>query len=356
MKYSKVLITGGCGFVGSSIALYLKKNYPKLDIVCLDNFIRQGSQLQVPRLKSQGIQVIEGDVRFYDHLEQVKADLLIDCSAEPSVSAGLDGSSKYLVETNLIGSFNCLEWAKENKAAILFLSTSRVYSIQELENIAYTESETRFEWVDVQNDIARTKQGITQEFSTKGPVSLYGATKLSSEHLVLEYAKMYDIPAIINRFGVIAGPWQMGKVDQGFIALWVAKHYFKQSLTYNGYGGLGKQVRDFLHIFDVCTLIEKQIVKLDSYRGETFQVGGGRSNSVSLLELSELCQSITSHTIDFARNPETHCNDIRILLMDSANTEKEFNWTKQKNIKDLVEDVYHWIQQNEDLVTDIFCK
>lgn len=356
MKYSRVLITGGCGFVGSSIALYLKKQFPKTEIICFDNFIREGSQLQVPRLKSMEIQVVEGDVRFYDHLERIQADLLIDCSAEPSVSAGLDGSSKYLVETNLIGSFNCLEWAKENKAGMLFLSTSRVYSIAELEAIPFTEQATRFEWSENNLNCTRTSDGITQEFSTKGPVSLYGATKLSSEHLVLEYSKMYDIPAIINRFGVIAGPWQMGKVDQGFIALWVAKHFFNQSLSYNGYGGLGKQVRDFLHIYDVCTLIEKQVLSLEGYRGETFQIGGGRSNSVSLLELSKLCQSITGNSLDFATNPETHCNDIRILLMDSKEVEKEFDWAKQKNINHLVEDVHQWISDNEDLVSGIFCK
>ncbi|MCJ8347553.1 NAD-dependent epimerase/dehydratase family protein [bacterium] len=355
MKYQRILITGGCGFVGSSIALHLKKHFPQTEIICLDNFIRKGSELQVPRLKSMDIQVVEGDVRFYDHLNDIEADLLIDCSAEPSVSAGLDGSSKYLVETNLIGSFNCLEWAKTKKAAILFLSTSRVYSIEELEKIAYFESDTRFEWKGTNLGLERSMQGITKQFSNKGPISLYGATKLSSEQLLVEYSKMYDIPAIINRFGVIAGPWQMGKVDQGFIALWVARHYFQQSLSYNGYGGLGKQVRDFLHIDDLCSLILKQVLHLDQYRGETFQVGGGLKNSVSLLELTTLCQEISNHKIEFLRNPETHSNDIRILLMDSEIVQKEFDWKQEKKITHLVQDVYHWIRQEEDLIRKIFC-
>ncbi|PCJ20737.1 MAG: 3-beta hydroxysteroid dehydrogenase [Candidatus Cloacimonadota bacterium] len=355
MKYQRILITGGCGFVGSSIALYIKKSYPNIKIICLDNFIRKGSKLQVQRLKNADIEVIEGDVRFYDHLKKITADLLIDCSAEPSVSAGLDGSSKYLVETNLVGSFNCLEWAKENKAALLFLSTSRVYSIEQLEKIPFTEGETRFEWMN--NNLAkdRTQQGITKNFSTQGPISLYGATKLSSEHLVLEYSRMYDIPAIINRFGVIAGPWQMGKVDQGFIALWVARHYFNRSLSYNGYGGLGKQVRDFLHIDDICSLILKQVNQLENYRGETFQVGGGRNNSTSLLELTKLCEEISQNKIEFQKVENTHSNDIRILLLDSEIVKKEFHWKVEKNIYHLVKDVYQWILTNEDMVREIFC-
>lgn len=354
MNFQRVAITGGAGFVGSSLAIALKEKWPDLDIVAFDNLIRNGSQLQVPRLLEAGVEFVKGDVRNREDLEAVDGDLLIECSAEPSVQAGLGGSPRYLLDTNLGGTIECLEWARERNASLIFLSTSRVYPIQGLENIPWEEKESRFVWQAPGEGEQRTEQGIEQDYPLSGVRSLYGTTKLSSEMLVQEYAASYGLASIINRFGVIAGPWQMGKVDQGFLALWVARHVFQGKLAYHGYGGKGKQVRDFLHIQDVVDLITLQIEHyLEDSRGEIYQAGGGLKNSTSLLELTQLCEEITSNTLEIGSVPETHPNDLRIVLLDSQKTKSKFSWEPKKSLRELVLDLSEWIQINEEVLKPI---
>jgi CDP-paratose 2-epimerase len=142
---------------------------------------------------------------------------------------------------------------------MIFISTSRIYPISRINEIAYTEQSTRFEIDENPGVFGCTKHGITEHFPVNGPRSLYGATKLASELMIEEYREFLQVPAIINRCGVITGPYQMGKVDQGVIVLWLAKHYFNKSLAYFGFNGTGKQVRDILHIDDLFTLIYDQL-------------------------------------------------------------------------------------------------
>src|SRR5690606_7583876 len=151
--------------------------------------------------------------------------------------AGLDGAPSYLVQTNLGGTLNCLEWARRQGAAVVFLSTSRVYSIAPLREVGLRETETRFEIAESQALPGVSAAGVAEDFPTHLPRSLYGATKLASEMMVQEYAEAYGVPAVINRCGVIAGPGQFGKVDQGVFTLWVANHYFGKPLRYTGFGG-----------------------------------------------------------------------------------------------------------------------
>jgi len=358
MKYQRILITGGAGFVGSSLAIYWKRQFPGLEIVVLDNLSRSGSELQVPRLAEHEIEFVQGDVRNSETLDQIEAQVVVDCSAEPSVQAGLNQSPRYLIETNLTGTLNCLEWARERKAGIYFFSSSRIYPIERLGLIPWIEGETRFEWAEVsqaEKDL-RSPEGITLGFPTDGIRSLYGTTKLCSEYLIQEYAKTYDLPSLITRFGVIAGPWQMGRADQGIFSFWVARHVFGGSLSYTGYGGEGKQVRDFLHIDDVCELVTLQLKHLADERGDVYIGSGGRSFSVSLCELSRVCADVTGKHLTIPGKESTHSNDLRILLMDSARASKRFGWKPQKNETIVVRDIFEWMRQHEILLKPILAR
>ncbi len=248
----RILISGGAGFVGSSLAIGLKKLHPDWQIICLDNLRRRGSELNLPRFKALGIEFVHGDVRSTDDLnpEVFQVNVIIDCSAEPSVLAGFS-SPQYILNTNLVGTINLLELARKNQASLLFLSTSRVYSIEPLSSLNIVENETRLELRVGQNTPGISVRGVTEEFPIDSYRSLYGTTKLASELLIAEYRHAYGLQAIIDRCGILTGPWQMGKVDQGVIVLWMAAHHFKKSLQYIGYGGTGKQVRDFLHVSDL---------------------------------------------------------------------------------------------------------
>ncbi|MFO0971804.1 MAG: NAD-dependent epimerase/dehydratase family protein, partial [Candidatus Saccharimonadales bacterium] len=318
MNYKNILITGGAGFVGSNLALKLKADYPDANITVLDNLKRRGSELSLKRLKAAGIEFVHGDIRNREDLVFEKVDLLLECSAEPSVLAGIGGSPDYLMNTNLVGTLNCLEVAREHNAASLFLSTSRVYPISYINNLKFEENETRFDILDGQEITGASSKGIAENFPLDKPRSLYGTTKLASEMVVAEYVDTYGLKAIVNRCGVITGPWQMGKIDQGVFVLWVAKHYFNQSLSYIGYGGEGKQVRDFIHIDDLYRSIKLQLENFDEYNAETWNIGGGLENSVSLQELTALCEKATGNTIDIASVKEDRPADLRFFITDST--------------------------------------
>ena len=146
----------------------------------------------------------------------------------------------------------------------------------------------------------------------------------------------------------------MGKVDQGVFALWVARHYFQKPLNYIGYGGTGKQVRDFLHVEDLLDLLDLQLQQLDQLQGETFNVGGGFENQVSLLETTQICQEMTGRAIEITPVPETRPGDIPIFITDSRKVMSQVDWTPKRGIEHTLQDIYDWIVREEDQVKGIF--
>lgn len=343
-----ILITGGAGFVGSSLALAFKQHYPHYRIICLDNLKRKGSELNVQRLLAAGVEFTHGDIRSREDFDALPpADVVLEASAEPSVLAGLDGTPDYLINTNLFGTVNCLNYAKRHGAAFVFLSTSRVYPIKTIERLTFVETHTRFTLADEQAVRGVSAKGIAEDFPLDGARSLYGATKLASELLIQEYNEFYGLRTVVNRCGVLTGPWQMGKVDQGVMVLWIAKHFYEQSLGYFGYGGTGKQTRDVLHVADLYRLIDWQIHHLDAVNGETFNVGGGNEVSASLQELTRICQAVTGKTIPIKPVPETRTADIRLYLTDNSKVTARTGWTPQIGVEQIVSEIHDWLRANE---------
>ncbi len=350
-----ILITGGAGFVGSNLAINLKNYFGEdVVVVCFDNLKRRGSELNLNRLRDNGVEFQHGDIRNREDLEAVgKVDLILECSAEPSVLAGYGSSPAYLVQTNLIGTVNCLEIARIYEADFIFLSTSRVYPIRTINQLEYLESDTRFELAPDQNQPGVSPKGFNEKLSLEGTRSLYGATKLCSEHLIQEYAEMYGIRTVINRCGVLTGPWQMGKVDQGVVVLWVARHIFKESLSYYGYGGKGKQVRDILDVADLFSLIVEQMKEPDRYNGGIYNVGGGNNVSISLLELTRICRETTGNIIDIASVSENRSADIPYYITDHSKISAETGWRPRKKPTKIVEEIAEWIVNNRNSLVNI---
>lgn len=344
----KILVTGGAGFVGSNIAINLKMDHSENKVIVFDNLRRKGSELNIQRFKKHNIKFVHGDVRNPEDLKSTgRFDLMIECSAEPSVLAGYNESPLYLINTNLAGAVNCFESVRKNKADIIFLSTSRVYPKNIINNLFLKESSTRFVLKDKQLCLGISKKGISEKFPLQGTRTLYGATKLSAEFLLNEYIEMYGIRGVINRCGVLTGPWQMGKIDQGFVVLWIAKHIFSGNLDYIGYGGTGKQVRDILHIRDFYELIKLQMENFGKYNGKIYNIGGGNELSISLRELTDLCREITGKKIKIGSVPETRKADIPYYVTDYSKIRKESGWLPSKSIENIVEDILKWIINNK---------
>jgi CDP-paratose 2-epimerase len=342
-SYGKILVTGGAGFVGSNLALNWKRHAPETEVIALDNLKRRGSELALPRLRAGGVTFQHGDVRTQEDLEAVgPVDLMIECSAEPSVHAGYGQSPGYLVNTNLTGLINCLEHLRRTGGDLVFLSSSRVYPIAALRALPLQQQGGRL--VPAPGDRPGwSASGIDEHFPLTGARSLYGATKLAAELLIEEYRAMYGLRAVINRCGVIAGPWQMGKVDQGFVVLWMARHLFGGALSYSGFGGLGVQVRDILHVDDLFALLLLQVADWAHLDGATFNVGGGQAVSVSLRELTQHCAALTGRRLDIGQDTATRPADIPWYVSDCRAVTRATGWQPRCDVGTILGDIHHWL-------------
>lgn len=345
---ARILVTGGSGFVGSTIAVRLKQAWPQAHVASLDNLHRPGSELILPRLREHGIEFIRGDVRYPENFPGGDWDLLVECSAEPSVLAGYGSAPTYLIDTNLKGLLHSLEWCRERRAGLIFLSTSRVYPVKALAELELEESEMRLDIAAKQKTSGAGAAGIAENFPIDGHRSLYGATKLSAELMIEEYRAAYGMKAVINRCGVLAGPWQMGKIDQGVFTFWLLRHYFKKPLSYIGFGGKGKQVRDLLHAEDLADLILEQAGDMDLWDGDVLNVSGGRSISLSLGETTALCQKITGNKIEVGSVPENRVVDIPVYYGDCARLFAKTKWRPRRDAEAILGDTFAWMQENSD--------
>tara|TARA_Y100000748_G_scaffold304010_1_gene311285 strand:- start:1116 stop:2198 length:1083 start_codon:yes stop_codon:yes gene_type:complete len=351
----KIIIGGGAGFVGSSIALYLRRKYPNFEITVIDNLIREGSSLNIENLKQNKINFIFGDLSKENDLEKLpQSDIFIDAAAEPSIMAGLNSPLVKLIYNNFISTVNCLEWCKRNKCKFIFLSTNRVYPIKPLTNLKYHEKDTRLVWDENQKFNGFSKEGISEEFQIDGVKSFYGTSKFSSENFIEECGEYYGLSYVINRFGIIAGPGQMGKIDQGIISYWLGGHIYDKPLCFLGYGGTGKQVRDILHIDDLVRLIDLQIFNWDIIENQTFNIGGGLRNSISILELTNYVQKITGIEKEIEKNDEKRVVDIPIYITNNKKIKAELNWNPERSLDNIIKDTYFWIKENRDDLGDIF--
>lgn len=352
---STVLITGGCGFIGSNLAVAFRKRGDR--VVALDNLSRRGSEILKNRLLEAGAEFVRGDIRNPQDLDQVAGpvDLMIECSAEPSVLVGIDGNdAEFMVQNNLVGSLHCFEFARKRKAAVIFLSTSRVYPYDGLNRQEYREEATRFS--PAAASAGFRPEGVGLDFPMDGARSLYGATKLASEIMLQEYSRQYDLPAVITRCGVVAGPWQLGKQDQGVFTYWLVSHMLKRPLSYIGFGGQGKQVRDLLHIDDLVDLVLLQAGRIAEFRGDVFPAGGSAFSSLSLQEATVLCQRLTGHRIPVSAQPENRPADVIWFLTDNQRTTERLGWKPVRDAETILRDIRDWLLAHPDLTAAIFGK
>ena len=346
MKY---LISGICGFVGSTLAVAMK--HRGHDVVGFDSFIRPGSERNRLDLRHHGISVFHADARIQSDVDSLPAaDFVLDAAANPSVLAGVDGksSTRQLVEHNLGGTVNLLEYCKNHQAGFLLLSTSRVYSIPGLSRLEVERIDGAYRPRPAQNfPVGISGLGISEKYSTSAPVSLYGATKLASEALALEYGATFDFPVFVNRCGVLAGAGQFGRADQGIFSFWINAFLRKKPLRFIGFDGLGSQVRDCLHPLDLVPLLEKQTAAGRGDFPDIINVGGGIENSQSLSQLHEWCAGrFDPHEVSADVTPRPY--DIPWMVLDSTLAQKAWAWTPAIKHESILEEIAVHAQKNPD--------
>jgi CDP-paratose 2-epimerase len=351
----KILITGIAGFVGSRLALGLKDRHPEWSIIGIDNLSRRGSETNLSALRARDIHFIHGDVRNREDIDELPpAEWLIDCAANPSVLAGVDGGSSQVVQHNLVGTLNLLEKCRRETCGFLMLSTSRVYSIDALAQIPIVVGVDRFDpCTRGRLPAGFSANGISEIFPTSAPISLYGATKLASEVMALEYGSAFGFPVWINRCGVLAGAGQFGKIDQGIFSFWIYQWLLRRPLSYIGFGGEGYQVRDLLGPDDLLNLLLMQIADPSRVKTRILNVGGGSVSSLSLRELSNYCEQRFGPK-HIESSPETRSFDIPYYVTDNALASATWGWYPQRTAWDVLDEIAVWAEANRGFIGNGF--
>jgi len=358
----QILITGGAGFVGSDLAVRLSEQNHR--VVVMDNLVRRGSESNLEKLAHHGVTFVHGDVRNpEDFLNLPRGiEFVCDTSAQPSVVSGYS-NPLFDISNNSLGVIRVLEFVRERGCPLIFFSSNRVYVADRLVNLPRRETATRIEW-----DLQTWKQipaesrprgfdplhGVSEEFAVDGGQrSIYGLSKLIADLACQEYAHAFDIPIVVNRFGVIAGTGQFAKLDQGWVVWWAIAHYFRLPLKYIGWNG--KQVRDILFLEDVCDLVELQINQIDRFRGDVFNLGGGAANSLSLREGTSLLEGKLGHGTTITAEESVRKADLPIYYTDNRKASKALNWQPTVGIDQGFDRILAWIRDNQATLRSRYC-
>ncbi len=354
-----VLVTGGCGFIGSHVALHLREKGHKVSV--LDNLVRRGSEENIAVLKKHGISFIHADVRNQEDLANLppNIELICDTSAQPSVVTGY-ANPFFDITNNGLGAINILEYVRPRRIPLIFWSSNRVYGADRLNGLPRRETTTRFEYdSDAWNRIPSEQRpagfhpvhGVSEDFSIDGGQrSIYGLSKLIADAACQEYAQAYNLPVVVNRFGVISGVGQFGRADQGWVVWWAIAHWFKLPLTYLGWQG--KQVRDVLFVEDMLCLLDLEISQLDHFRGEVFNLGGGPANAISLCEATKSMQEISSRSTAISHSDQARQGDIALYWTDNRKAAGKLNWQPRTDLRTGFTRIFDWIRKNEDLLRE----
>jgi CDP-paratose 2-epimerase len=347
----KILITGICGFAGSTLAETLLELCEGLAVCGIDNLMRPGSESNRGRLKRLGVELFHGDVRMASDFEALpKADWVIDAAANPSVLAGVSGvvSSRQVLEHNLASLVNVLEYTKAAGAGFILLSSSRVYSIPALASLPLRVADRAFR-LDGSQPLPKgvTAGGINPEFSTQAPVSLYGATKLASETVALDFGLAFGLPVWINRCGVLAGAGQFGTPSQGIFSYWINAHLRRRPLSFIGFEGRGYQVRDAFHPRDLAGLLLLQMRSARPDGQRIYTAGGGPSNTMSLAQLTEWCdRRFVPHAPSADLRPRQY--DAPWIVMDNGDVHRDFGWSASLSLAAVLDEIAAHALRNPD--------
>ena len=342
----RVLVTGGCGFVGTNLSLHFAGK-TGVSVLAVDNLSRKGVEINARRLENVGVEVVRQSVQ--DSVARAidwKPDVILNCAAQSSATGGMVDPMRDFYD-NLETVACSLEIARASKSCFLQWSTNKVYPAEAINEYNTDEEETRYRVRSLCSDLTLSKQ--------PGSRSIYGATKVAAEALIEEWARAYSIPIIVNRFSCLAGKYQLGCADQGWVAIWVISHMFGNPLTY--YGWKGKQVRDILAADDLCSLIEKQVTYLSHNNPvyETYNVGGGSEQTLSLCEATTLCQQITGKTVGYHVFEEIRWADHRVYVSDIGRVCAKFDWYPTVSPRNLLRQIQAWAEIEWDTLREHYC-
>lgn len=336
MKY---LITGGCGFLGSNIAAELIKQGQEL--IIFDNLSRFGSTNNLLWLQSLGhCTFVHGDIRNTDDctnlIQNFKPDVIFHLAGQVAMTTSIK-RPRFDFEVNALGSLNILEAVRKysSNTAIIYSSTNKVYG--DLEQLSYIEDLTRFKLRDYPNGLP---ENIGLSFH-----SSYGCSKGSADQYMLDYSRIYGLKTVVFRHSSMYGGRQYSTFDQGWIG-WFCGEAIRQStgdvLPFT-ISGNGKQVRDVLYSDDMVSLYLEASRNIDSIMGEAFNIGGGISNSLSILELMNFLTEMIGVSLSW-NHIDARESDQRVFIADLTKIKSALGWQPKVSKTEGIYKMIKWIK------------
>ena len=334
-----ILITGGCGFIGTnSSAHYLKRGFK---VVAFDNLFRTGAKENLEWLQKQNgdFIFINGDIRkdsqILDAFRKYKPAFILHLAAQVTMVTSITNPREDF-ELNALGTFNVLEAMRltQSKAPAIYSSTNKVMG--ELLNIAVVEEQKRYIYKDI--------KGINENFPLDfhGP---YGCSKGCGDQYFIDYARIFDLNTIVFRQSGIYGPHQFGIEEQGWLAWFCNALLFNKPVTIFGDG---KQVRDVLFVQDLINAYEAAFNNIDKTKGKAYNIGGS-DYSLSIWELFEILEHFSGKKFDYKLGP-WRPGDQKVFISDISRARTDFGWSPKISPIEGVKYLYDWINQNQQVI------
>ena len=340
MKY---LITGGCGFLGSNIASEILKQGDEL--VVFDSLYRFGSYKNLDWLKTQGeFDFIHGDIRNTNDVERTikeyKPDVIYHLAGQVAMTTSI-ADPRMDMEVNVGGSFNLLNAVRlySPDSAIIYSSTNKVYG--DLEQFTYRETDTRYECIEKPNGF---DESVNLDFH-----SPYGTSKGSADQYMLDFARIYGVKTVVFRHSSMFGGRQFATYDQGWIGWFIQQAINIKNGTQKDLftiSGNGKQVRDIAYASDIIDLYLKASTKIDSIKGQVFNVGGGMGNSSSLLELFSFLEQELDIKMIYTKLPPRE-SDQKVFVADITKAKKLIGWEPKVSKEEGIRKMIKWVKENK---------
>ena len=337
----KILITGGCGFLGSNLASYGVKN--GYDITVFDNLSRMGAYNNLEWLKKLGkVSFINGDTRNKNDVENVikdgQFDSVFHLAGQVAMTTSISDPYKDF-QINTMGAVNLLDSIRKYspETSIFFSSTNKVYG--DLEDYTYEETETRYRCLEYPNGF---DEKIPLDFR-----SPYGCSKGAADQYMLDFHRIFGLKTTVFRHSSMYGGRQFASYDQGWVGWFVQKAYEKYknpSVEPFTISGNGKQVRDILHAKDMISLYYTSLEKTDKVCGEAYNIGGTMDQSLSLLELFGILEDIFGIEMKYTKLPPRQ-SDQKVFVADITKINKKTGWSPKVSAREGILSMVEWVKE-----------
>jgi CDP-paratose 2-epimerase len=337
---SRILVTGGAGFIGSNLSHRLLSQGH--EVVIYDNLSRSGTKKNLAWLRQnhgESFTLIQADVREYPTLlEAVKGcDVVYHLAGQVAVTWSVTAPREDF-EINALGTLNVLEAARSSNPppTVLFTSTNKVYG--GMEEVEIVELDTRHAYASLPQGVSEA-----QPLDFHSP---YGCSKGAADQYVRDYSRIYGLRTVVFRMSCIYGPRQFGVEDQGWVAHFIIASVLGRPITIYGDG---KQVRDVLYVDDLVAALESAVERIETTAGQVYNLGGGPDNTISVwTEFHELLKELLGHPIEVSY-ADWRPGDQLVYVSDTRKAQRELDWTPRVPVTEGIERLFRWVVDNKQL-------